>query len=240
MTIDPARTGRRGRAGRRRGQGPGDVGPVDPRGAPRGQGEPGRGGRARRLQPGPRAGGHRPVRCPCRRRLLRRSIRRDPDPATLEAALRLARLLAIASLRDVEAEIDVEAIRAALAGVRAELDALKGIKATLTSIATSAAGVQLSPRPAARRRRRPGRRGRGGDPRRARRRAASDGVRPHRRSGVVLSGLVRLGLVGHPAMGPPGPWFASSVRTRLTGYAAPPGREGLRWPTLGTGPAGEP
>jgi hypothetical protein len=67
-----------------------------------------------------------------------------PDPAILEAALRLARLLAIASLREVEAEVDVEAIRAAVAGVRAELDALKGIKATLTSIATSAASVQAA------------------------------------------------------------------------------------------------
>ena len=67
-----------------------------------------------------------------------------PDVATLEAALRLARLLAIASLREIEAEIDVEAIRAAIAGVRAELDALKGIKATLTSIATSTAAVQAS------------------------------------------------------------------------------------------------
>ena len=66
----------------------------------------------------------------------------DPDRATLEAALRLARLLAIASLRDVGAEVDVEAVRAALAGVRAELDALKGIKATLTSISNSATGVQ--------------------------------------------------------------------------------------------------
>jgi hypothetical protein len=66
----------------------------------------------------------------------------DPDRATLEAALRLARLLAIASLRDVGAEVDVEAVRAALAGVRAELDALKGIKATLTSISNSASGVQ--------------------------------------------------------------------------------------------------
>ena len=67
-----------------------------------------------------------------------------PDLATLEAALRLARLLAIASLREVEAEIDAEAIRAALAGVRAELEALKGIKATLTSIATSAGGLQAT------------------------------------------------------------------------------------------------
>ena len=68
----------------------------------------------------------------------------DPDPATLEGALRLARLLAIASLRDVAAEIDVEAVRTALAAVRAELDALKGIKSTRTSIAGSAAGLQLA------------------------------------------------------------------------------------------------
>jgi hypothetical protein len=65
-----------------------------------------------------------------------------PDPATLDAAVRLARLLALATLREVEADVDAEAIRAALAGVRAELDALKGIKATLTSIANSATGVQ--------------------------------------------------------------------------------------------------
>jgi hypothetical protein len=68
----------------------------------------------------------------------------DPDPATLEGAVRLARLLAIASLRDVAAEVDVEAIRAALAAVRAELDTLKGIKSTLTSISSSAAGIQLA------------------------------------------------------------------------------------------------
>jgi hypothetical protein len=66
----------------------------------------------------------------------------QPDAAILEAALRLARLLAIATLRDVRAEVDVETIRAALAAVRAELDALKGIKSTLTSISNSAGGVQ--------------------------------------------------------------------------------------------------
>jgi hypothetical protein len=65
-----------------------------------------------------------------------------PDPATLDAAVRLARLLALATLREVEADVDAEAIRAALAAVRAELDALKGIKATLTSIANNATGVQ--------------------------------------------------------------------------------------------------
>jgi hypothetical protein len=67
-----------------------------------------------------------------------------PDPATLDAAVRLARLLALATLREVEADVDAEAIRAALAGVRAELDALKGIKATLTSIANNASGVQAA------------------------------------------------------------------------------------------------
>jgi hypothetical protein len=67
-----------------------------------------------------------------------------PEAAVLDGALRLARLLAIASLREVEADVDAEAVRAALAAVRAELDALKGIKATLTSISTSAAGVQAS------------------------------------------------------------------------------------------------
>lgn len=66
----------------------------------------------------------------------------DPESATLEAALRLARLLALASLREQRTEIDGEAIRAALTAVRAELDAIKGIKSTLTSIATSTASVQ--------------------------------------------------------------------------------------------------
>jgi hypothetical protein len=67
-----------------------------------------------------------------------------PDPATLEAAVRLARLLALAGLREIEAEIDVEAVRSAMAGVRAELEALKGIKAMLTSIANGATTVQGS------------------------------------------------------------------------------------------------
>ena len=44
----------------------------------------------------------------------------------------------------IEAEVDVEAVRAALAAVRAELEALKGIKATLTSISSSASGLQLT------------------------------------------------------------------------------------------------
>jgi ribosomal 50S subunit-associated protein YjgA (DUF615 family) len=65
-----------------------------------------------------------------------------PDPTILDASLRLAKLLAIASLREIEADVDAESIRASLANVRGELDALKGIKATLTSISNSAMGVQ--------------------------------------------------------------------------------------------------
>jgi hypothetical protein len=65
-----------------------------------------------------------------------------PDPTILDASLRLAKLLAIASLREIEADVDAESIRATLANVRGELDALKGIKATLTSISNSATGVQ--------------------------------------------------------------------------------------------------
>src|SRR5437773_627996 len=68
----------------------------------------------------------------------------SPDPAVLDAALRLARLLALASLREIAAEIDADAVRSALAAVRAELEALKGIKATLTSMSNSAAGVQAA------------------------------------------------------------------------------------------------
>jgi hypothetical protein len=67
-----------------------------------------------------------------------------PDPAVLDAAVRLARLLALASLREIRAEIDADAVRQALIAVRAELDVLKGIKATLTSISNSASGVQQS------------------------------------------------------------------------------------------------
>ena len=66
----------------------------------------------------------------------------SPDPAILDAAIRLARLHAIAGLRDAAAEIDGEAIRAALAAVRTELEAIKGIKSTLTAIAKSTTSVQ--------------------------------------------------------------------------------------------------
>lgn len=57
-----------------------------------------------------------------------------PDHATFEAAVRLARLLALVSTRERQSEVDAPAIAAALSGVREQLDLLKGLKATLTSI----------------------------------------------------------------------------------------------------------
>jgi hypothetical protein len=64
-----------------------------------------------------------------------------PDVATLEVAVRLARLLAVSSLRETQAEIDSAAIGTALAGIREQLDVIKGLKAQLTSISGAASGV---------------------------------------------------------------------------------------------------
>lgn len=64
-----------------------------------------------------------------------------PEPATLDAALRLARLLAQVSLRDEQAEVDPAAVREALDRVRAQLDALRGLKVQLTTIASAAGAV---------------------------------------------------------------------------------------------------
>jgi len=64
-----------------------------------------------------------------------------PDPATLEAAVRLARLLALQTLRDHDVEVDAAAVADALRGVREQLETLRALKSTLTSIGTSAKEV---------------------------------------------------------------------------------------------------
>ena len=64
-----------------------------------------------------------------------------PEPAMLEAAVRLARLLAVATLAESEIEVDAAAIAGALAGIRQELDAIKGLKAQLTSISSASTVV---------------------------------------------------------------------------------------------------
>jgi hypothetical protein len=64
-----------------------------------------------------------------------------PEPATLEAAIRLARLLALASLVEHEAEVDAAAIAAALTAIREQLEVVRSLKAQLTSISTATKAV---------------------------------------------------------------------------------------------------
>ena len=64
-----------------------------------------------------------------------------PDAATLEAAVRLARLMALQTLRERDVEVDAAAIAKALNDVREQLETLRSLKLTLTSIGTSARDV---------------------------------------------------------------------------------------------------
>lgn len=64
-----------------------------------------------------------------------------PEPAFLAAAIRLARLLALASLDEREVEVDAAAIARALAGVKEQLEAIKTLKSQLTSISNATKGV---------------------------------------------------------------------------------------------------
>ena len=67
-----------------------------------------------------------------------------PESATLEAAVRLARLLALASLREREAEVDAAALGEALTAIREQLEAVRTMKTNLTQIGTTANGVAAS------------------------------------------------------------------------------------------------
>ncbi len=64
-----------------------------------------------------------------------------PEPANLEAAIRLARLLALASLVEHEVEVDAAAIGAALTAIREQLEMVRTLKAQLTSISTATKAV---------------------------------------------------------------------------------------------------
>jgi hypothetical protein len=66
-----------------------------------------------------------------------------PDAATMEAAVRLARLLALQTLRERDVEVDAAAISEALKGVREQLENLRALKLALTSIGTSAKEVYV-------------------------------------------------------------------------------------------------
>lgn len=64
-----------------------------------------------------------------------------PQAEVLEAALRLARLVALASLDRVESEVDTVAANSALDAIRGQLDAIRGLKSQLTSIGTASQQV---------------------------------------------------------------------------------------------------
>jgi hypothetical protein len=66
-----------------------------------------------------------------------------PEPAMLEAAVRLARLLALASLVEHEVEVDAVAVGAALTAIREQLDVVRSLKAQLTSISTATKAVWM-------------------------------------------------------------------------------------------------
>jgi hypothetical protein len=64
-----------------------------------------------------------------------------PDANALLAALRLARLHAVASLAQQETELDATRLLQTVAAVRAELDLVRGLRTQLTSIGTTATEV---------------------------------------------------------------------------------------------------
>ena len=64
-----------------------------------------------------------------------------PEPATLEAAIRLARLLALASLAERDVTVDAAAVGDALASIREQLDIVRQLKTQLTSISTTSKGI---------------------------------------------------------------------------------------------------
>ncbi len=68
----------------------------------------------------------------------------DPDPAVLQAAVRLARLLALASVREASAELDLAPISEALTTIRESLEVIRALKVQLTSIGTTSTNVSGS------------------------------------------------------------------------------------------------
>jgi hypothetical protein len=65
----------------------------------------------------------------------------DPDTTTLQAAVRLARLVALATLRESEAEVNVAEVAGALTNIRECLDAIRALKVQLTAIGSTSAAV---------------------------------------------------------------------------------------------------
>ena len=65
----------------------------------------------------------------------------SPEQATLEAAIRLARLLGLASLAEREVDVDAAAIGTALTAIREQLEVVRQLKSQLTSISNATKAV---------------------------------------------------------------------------------------------------
>jgi hypothetical protein len=65
----------------------------------------------------------------------------EPDETTLQAAVRLARLVALTTLRESEAEVDLGEVHAALTGIRESLEVIRGLKTQLTAIGSTSESV---------------------------------------------------------------------------------------------------
>ncbi|MEO5703853.1 MAG: hypothetical protein ABIZ52_00225 [Candidatus Limnocylindrales bacterium] len=65
----------------------------------------------------------------------------EPDASTLEAAVRLARLLALTSLRESEAEVDLGEVAASLTAIREALEAVRSLKVQLSNIGSTSTAV---------------------------------------------------------------------------------------------------
>ena len=72
-----------------------------------------------------------------------RSVSRPVQTAfvAFDTAVRLARLLAIATLQEREVDVDAAAIGRALAGVREQLEAIRALKTQLTSVSNATKAV---------------------------------------------------------------------------------------------------
>jgi hypothetical protein len=65
----------------------------------------------------------------------------DPDPATLEAAVKLARLVALTAVRETEADVDLAAVQQSLTAIREAVEAVRTMKTQLTSISNTSRDV---------------------------------------------------------------------------------------------------
>ena len=68
----------------------------------------------------------------------------DPDLTTLQAAVRLARLLALASVRESETEVDLGEVQASLTAIREALESIRGLKVQLTNIGSTSVSVSAA------------------------------------------------------------------------------------------------